>query len=936
MRYSDLKVCSYNNRLSILAFFLTGLMSFSAWADCSESSRSWVQKSYISYYGRPGDPGGIDYWACRMDGTGGNLKNIIDAFGVSSEFTERYGGLTNSELIDSIYRQMFNRDPDSAGKQWYLDELTSGRMNLQTITLSVLNGATGVDATIVANKLQLADYFTGVLAAGNVTYRDIELAKGLLEIVDDTAESVNRARGNADMLVNLWRNPGTDSAYCNNTCNYSRDGICDDGGDGSDNGVCNLGTDCADCGLRTANAACNEGCRYSGDGQCDDGGTNSDYAECALGSDCADCGDRSSEIPRPTPDPDPVPDPGSDNPHVITDPDMVIPPPVDAGPPETAVTIITDAKNNKAVAVNNILGEAFYVIFDGNKQVGSEAVLGAIYQTPDGQLIKFDFNASGQVTRMEVNGTVFSYTNHNGNTVDLTIDHADGRQETHRQVSLMAGGLHSQSQNTRLVASRVRAYADAGRVSAYSDGPSLASYAIGVVGTSVGIFLCGSQLYATGGLTASITMGCVSAAIGFGSVYLDNTPLGYGSAGLDLASGIATRDATSIATGLSGVISGLLGWQTEETELKAVVAGLILTTNGKGLIRKDNAETRVYVRSQDGNSSHVVTANKGFTIGRKFGSGRHIIRFEAKGYIIKEYKIVVSDGTVVVREEADVPGENDKTVKRITPSSVARPVVLYLVPELDPAPKITGHVVWPRKHKDQTEETERVQVEGGVVSLHDMTGAQTAWFTASKVDSENDVGRYEIYLPRKMGYFALKFKQNSLCFQDQIIPVGIIDSSEVASFSVPKASFREAETLNFNFNGDAEWNLDIPVISVYNGTFTGQGTPTMDSISYTYPVEFHDPKTGPYIVQVRAETECHSYDFHLELEDGAGEMVLDDTNFPVETGQCGEVYEHVARRYSIQGRLREGGTWANLLPPIADASVDQACSGTWAIPSLRP
>jgi hypothetical protein len=37
---------------------------------------------------------------------------------------------------------------------------------------------------------------------------------------------------------------------------------------------------------------CDETCQYSSDGECDDGGPGSDYHECGLGTDCADCGSR--------------------------------------------------------------------------------------------------------------------------------------------------------------------------------------------------------------------------------------------------------------------------------------------------------------------------------------------------------------------------------------------------------------------------------------------------------------------------------------------------------------------------------------------------------------------------------------------------------------------------------------------------------------------
>jgi hypothetical protein len=130
-------------------------------------ARNYVQKAYVAYYGRPADPGGLDYWATRMDAEGGSLNAIIGAFGYSDEFNRRYGGLTNTQLVTLIYQQALGRDPDPAGLNWYVAELVAGRRTLQTITLDVLNGATTApDSTVVANKLAVAAYYTTKVAAG--------------------------------------------------------------------------------------------------------------------------------------------------------------------------------------------------------------------------------------------------------------------------------------------------------------------------------------------------------------------------------------------------------------------------------------------------------------------------------------------------------------------------------------------------------------------------------------------------------------------------------------------------------------------------------------------------------------------------------------------------------------------------------------------------
>jgi hypothetical protein len=143
------------------------LAAYPAGINGSAYSRNYVQKAYVAYYGRPADPGGLTYWAKRMDAEGQSLNAIIGAFGYSDEFNRRYGGLSNTALVTKIYQQALNRDPDPAGLNWYVGELQAGRRTLQTITLDVLNGATTApDSTIVANKLDVAAYYTDKVATG--------------------------------------------------------------------------------------------------------------------------------------------------------------------------------------------------------------------------------------------------------------------------------------------------------------------------------------------------------------------------------------------------------------------------------------------------------------------------------------------------------------------------------------------------------------------------------------------------------------------------------------------------------------------------------------------------------------------------------------------------------------------------------------------------
>lgn len=122
-------------------------------------SEDLVLTAYIAYYGRPGDPAGLRYWAGRLDQEGGNLSGIIQAFGVSEEFTERYGHLSPPELVAGLYQQLFGRDPEPEGLAYYTDLLDSGQASLQTIALDVIFGAQNEDAVTVEHKLEVARYF---------------------------------------------------------------------------------------------------------------------------------------------------------------------------------------------------------------------------------------------------------------------------------------------------------------------------------------------------------------------------------------------------------------------------------------------------------------------------------------------------------------------------------------------------------------------------------------------------------------------------------------------------------------------------------------------------------------------------------------------------------------------------------------------------------
>ena len=124
---------------------------------------SAVQKAYIAFYGRPADKVGLEYWAGQLNTANGNLSTIINAFGTSTEALALFGSQTQTVAVNSLYQQLFGRSADVEGLVYYGTELAAGRMTLVNIAQRIADGATGDDATIIANKLTVAQSFTDAM-----------------------------------------------------------------------------------------------------------------------------------------------------------------------------------------------------------------------------------------------------------------------------------------------------------------------------------------------------------------------------------------------------------------------------------------------------------------------------------------------------------------------------------------------------------------------------------------------------------------------------------------------------------------------------------------------------------------------------------------------------------------------------------------------------
>jgi len=103
------------------------------------SSAPLVDYTYCMFYGRNYDPSGRGYWRVETsDSVGLGLDAVYTALYMLPEFRSAIGNLSNSAYMDLLYRRILNRQPDSGGLKFWVDQLNAGTHSRETAYLSFL------------------------------------------------------------------------------------------------------------------------------------------------------------------------------------------------------------------------------------------------------------------------------------------------------------------------------------------------------------------------------------------------------------------------------------------------------------------------------------------------------------------------------------------------------------------------------------------------------------------------------------------------------------------------------------------------------------------------------------------------------------------------------------------------------------------------------
>ncbi|WP_048306564.1 DUF4214 domain-containing protein [Halomonas sp. PR-M31] len=139
----------------------------------TQANLNLTQQLYVAYYGRPADSEGLNYWADRIENEG--LDSAINAFGNSDEFQEEFGSLSNAQLVNNLYQQLFGRAAEPDGLAYWSGVLNNEEKSLAEIAVTIKNAAGGIDKQTFNARVEAAKNYTEDF--GSAEFYDVVAAK---------------------------------------------------------------------------------------------------------------------------------------------------------------------------------------------------------------------------------------------------------------------------------------------------------------------------------------------------------------------------------------------------------------------------------------------------------------------------------------------------------------------------------------------------------------------------------------------------------------------------------------------------------------------------------------------------------------------------------------------------------------------------------------
>jgi hypothetical protein len=126
-----------------------------------------IQKLYVAYFNRPADYEGLAHWERVLTNNNGNIDFVSSFFAQSNEYKDQVAGKSYFQIVNQIYNNLFNRDADIDGLNFWADKLRAGTFTVDQIVKVIADTASDAgadkDKTTFGNKVKAATAFTAEL-----------------------------------------------------------------------------------------------------------------------------------------------------------------------------------------------------------------------------------------------------------------------------------------------------------------------------------------------------------------------------------------------------------------------------------------------------------------------------------------------------------------------------------------------------------------------------------------------------------------------------------------------------------------------------------------------------------------------------------------------------------------------------------------------------
>ncbi|WP_167759769.1 DUF4214 domain-containing protein [Massilia horti] len=119
-----------------------------------------LQKLYVTYFSRPADPEGLQFWNNALINNPNMYQRISQEFSESPEYQSKYANMNNQAVITTVYHNLFSREPDPEGLAFWTRALNSGDITIATAASEIAAGAQTADRIVFNGKVAAATSFT--------------------------------------------------------------------------------------------------------------------------------------------------------------------------------------------------------------------------------------------------------------------------------------------------------------------------------------------------------------------------------------------------------------------------------------------------------------------------------------------------------------------------------------------------------------------------------------------------------------------------------------------------------------------------------------------------------------------------------------------------------------------------------------------------------